>query len=142
MPRQLTPALLVHLGRKCLMLVLFQRKIIYLPSVPPGTRSESLADGERTPQLKSLLSGLRWKERSITSSAPTRWLRQSVQLKAIELEWKGLEKGKAKSMSEPNKALESSAESCAGSHLVVVYLQGEPLCIYLASIAKLSTRSC
>ncbi|GAA5894926.1 uncharacterized protein JCM6883_002258 [Sporobolomyces salmoneus] len=33
---------------KCLMLVAMQRKIIYLPSVPPGTRHESLANEERT----------------------------------------------------------------------------------------------
>ncbi|GAA5905378.1 hypothetical protein JCM6882_003142 [Rhodosporidiobolus microsporus] len=99
---------------KCLMLVLFQRKIIYLPSVPPGTRDESLADGERTPARDASLSGMRWKEVEVTSEAPTRWLRRKVKLRGVELEWK------------EDEGEKKAAAVGAGRrpHVVVVYLQG------------------
>ncbi|GAA5830554.1 hypothetical protein JCM11251_002513 [Rhodosporidiobolus azoricus] len=94
---------------KCLMLVLFQRKIIYLPSVPPGTRDESLAQGERSTARDASLSGMRWKEVQIQSTVPSRWMRRPVKLKGIELEWK----------EDEGKAVEGQRQ-----HVVVVYLQG------------------
>lgn len=107
------------------MMILFQRKIIYLPSVPPGTRSESLT--ERTPQSDALLSGLEWTERTITSSAPTRWLRKPVQLKVIEMEWKGAaeDSGKGQGQRRGGSAAGDSAVNLEKKHVVVVYLQGE-----------------
>ncbi|GAA5979046.1 hypothetical protein JCM5350_004215 [Sporobolomyces pararoseus] len=93
---------------KCLMLVAFQRKIIYLPSVPPGTRNESLAEEERTKERDSSLSGMDWKEVTIESSAPSRILRQKVKLKGIEVKWK-------------NDKIEKERKK---SKVVVIYLQG------------------
>ncbi|GAA5856426.1 hypothetical protein JCM8547_008739 [Rhodosporidiobolus lusitaniae] len=94
---------------KCFMLVLFQRRVIYLPSVPPGTRDESLADGERSSALDASLSGMYWKEVQVRSDEPTRWLKRPVELRGIELSWK------EKNPSEGEKANE---------HVVVVHLQG------------------
>lgn len=62
---------------------MFQRKIIYLPSVPPGTRNESLTPLE--PQRASQLNGLKWKELEVESTAKTRWMRRPVVLKGLEL---------------------------------------------------------
>ncbi|GAA5969273.1 hypothetical protein JCM21900_005023, partial [Sporobolomyces salmonicolor] len=94
---------------KCLMLVLFQRKIVYLPSVPLGTRNESLADGERTRERDASLSGVNWKEVTIPSEAPTRLLRQKVELKGIELS---------------GRTSGESDRSEGRRHIVIVYLQG------------------
>ncbi|GAA5971349.1 hypothetical protein JCM11641_008318 [Rhodosporidiobolus odoratus] len=100
---------------KCIMLVAFQRRIIYLPSVPPGTRDESLADGERTKDRDSSLSGMQWQEVSVTSTVPTRWTRRPVTLKGIELSWKEKEKGQETLPSE---------QEAGQQHVVIVYLQG------------------
>ena len=81
------------------MLVAFQRKIIYLPSVPPGTRNER----------DSSLSGMNWKEVTIESSAPSRILGRTVKLNGIEVKWK-------------NEKIE---EERTKSKVVVIYLQGE-----------------
>ena len=101
------------LCRQCLLLVAFQRRIIYLPSVPPGTRQESLQEGERTRDRDSSLSGLNWNEVDIESSAPTRLLRRKVKLKGIELSWKE-EEGSEKNHSQGKKT----------ERIVLVYLQG------------------
>ncbi|GAA6005396.1 hypothetical protein JCM10207_002967 [Rhodosporidiobolus poonsookiae] len=93
---------------KCLLLVLFQRRIIYLPSVPPGTRDESLADGERTPARDASLAGMRWREVRVESGVGTRWTGRRVELRGIEVEW--AEKEKERERERP--------------HVVVVYLQG------------------
>ncbi len=42
---------------KCIIMVIFQNKIIYMPSVPPFSRSEKIAD--YAPQCR----GLKWEER-------------------------------------------------------------------------------
>lgn len=91
------------------MLVAFQRKIIYLPSVPPGTRNESLTEEERTKERDSSLSGMNWKEVTIESSAPSRILGRTVKLNGIEVKWK-------------NEKIE---EERTKSKVVVIYLQGE-----------------
>ncbi|GAA5924295.1 alpha/beta hydrolase [Sporobolomyces koalae] len=90
---------------KCLMLVAFQRKIIYLPSVPPGTRNESLEDGERTTARDSSLVGMDWTEIELVSSTPTRVLRLPTSLRGIELSW-------------------SKPETVSKPKIVVIYLQG------------------
>ncbi|ORY57678.1 hypothetical protein BCR35DRAFT_209560 [Leucosporidium creatinivorum] len=98
------------------MMIAFQRKIIYLPSVPPGSRNESLAEGERTPPLDGLLSGMDWKEVTISSTAPSRWLRRPVALKGIELEWR--EQG------APRGTRVDEQERLKEKHTVILYLQG------------------
>lgn len=47
---------------KCLMLVLFQRKIIYMGYLPPGTRTERLKEDDQD------LEDLTWKEVEVESS--------------------------------------------------------------------------
>ncbi|GAA6041666.1 hypothetical protein JCM8097_003070 [Rhodosporidiobolus ruineniae] len=97
---------------KCLLLILFQRKLIYLPSVPPGVRSESLADRERTPALESALKGMKWREVEVVSGERGRWTRGEVRCRGIELEW-----------DEGKKAQRPAGED-EREHVVVVYLQG------------------
>ncbi|GAA5849716.1 hypothetical protein JCM9279_001991 [Rhodotorula babjevae] len=97
---------------KCLMLVLFQRRIIYLPSVPPGTRNESLDDGERSSDRDASLGGLRWREVKVTSEEPTRWLRRPVELRGIEMSW------------SEDAEVASAAGSATRQKVVVVYHQG------------------
>lgn len=46
---------------KCLMLVVFQNKIIYMPSVPPFSRSEKIGD------YTKLCRGIIWKQETIKS---------------------------------------------------------------------------
>jgi hypothetical protein len=99
---------------QCLMLVLFQRRIIYLPSVPPGTKNESLTDGERTSARDASLSGMNWQEVETESAVPTRWFRRRVVLKGIELSWKG----------EGKKGENDIAARKKGQKVVVIYLQG------------------
>lgn len=53
--------LLGHWIHKCLLMVLFQNKIIYMPSLPPGSRREKLADYSRT------WGPVSWEERKIKS---------------------------------------------------------------------------
>lgn len=87
---------------QCLMLVVFQRRIIYLPSVPPGTRDEPIP-----PQPGELrVEGVQ-----IQSGEPSRWLRHAVQLRGIEVE---------------SQSCEVKADCTADSqrHVVIVYLQG------------------
>ncbi|SCV67245.1 BQ2448_5891 [Microbotryum intermedium] len=71
---------------KCTMMVLFQRKIIYLPFLPLGGRKETLLPAEdRSPQLEKELGGFDWTELECTSRArSTRWGRKVV-LKGIQL---------------------------------------------------------
>ncbi|GAA5892107.1 hypothetical protein JCM8208_001435 [Rhodotorula glutinis] len=97
---------------KCLMLVLFQRRIIYLPSVPPGTRDESLDDGERSPARDASLGGLAWREVRVVSEEPTRWLRRPVELRGVEMSW-----------SEGARSA-TTAATAERQKVVIVYLQG------------------
>ena len=46
---------------KCLMMVLFQNKIIYMPSIPPFSRSEKISD------YSTACSPVTWEEKRITS---------------------------------------------------------------------------
>lgn len=103
------------------MLVLFQRRIIYLPSVPPGTRDESLNDGERSTARDASLGGLSWREVRVSSTVPTRWLRRPVELRGVEMSWS-------------EGARSATAASSAGRQkVVVVYLQGASLILPLHS---------
>ena len=90
-------------------MVLFQRRIIYLPSIPPGTRNESLADDEILPVTRGQLSGMRWSEVEVESGAPSRWLRRTVRLRAIRLE--------SKQQSAP-------PPGTIQKHVAILYLQG------------------
>ena len=47
---------------KCFMLVLFQNKIIYMPSVPPFSRSEKIED------YAAHCRSVRWQEKRIKSA--------------------------------------------------------------------------
>lgn len=89
---------------QCLVLVVFQRRIIYLPSVPPGTRNESLAPPSTA--LASQLNGLEWGEVSIESNGRSRWTRTAVKLRGLELR-------------------SSAASQASGPQVVVIYLQGK-----------------
>ncbi|KAG2163303.1 hypothetical protein VTO58DRAFT_110813 [Aureobasidium pullulans] len=53
--------LIGHWLHKCLLMVLFQNKIIYMPSLPPGSRREKLEDYSKT------WAGVSWEERQIRS---------------------------------------------------------------------------
>ena len=90
------------------MMVVFQRKIIYLPSVPPGGRNETLV--ERSGQL----GGMSCEEVEVKSSTPTRWLRREVTLKGIQLHWAGGGKDQGTSTSKEQGRYP----------VVIVYLQG------------------
>ncbi|GJN87685.1 hypothetical protein Rhopal_000640-T1 [Rhodotorula paludigena] len=96
------------------MLVLFQRRIIYLPSVPPGTRDESLRKGERTTERDSSFAGMRWTEVPLTSSEPSAWLRRPVKLRGIELSWR-----RAGAEADPAATVQPTP-----ADVVILYLQG------------------
>lgn len=98
------------LASQSALLVLLQRRIIYLPSVPPGTRNESLEHGARSTQRDADLAGLAWRQVAVESSRPSRFLRRKVTLHGIELE-------------QSKKHLSLAQQS--SSHVVIVYLQGE-----------------
>jgi hypothetical protein len=51
---------------KCLMMVVFQNKIIYMPSLPPNARRERIQD------YKSQCGGIEWREERIRSEDGTR----------------------------------------------------------------------
>lgn len=53
--------LLGHWLHKCLLMVLFQNKIIYMPSLPPGSRREKLSDYSKT------CGDVSWEEEKIKS---------------------------------------------------------------------------
>jgi pimeloyl-ACP methyl ester carboxylesterase len=53
--------LIGHWIHKCLLMVLFQNKIIYMPSLPPGSRREKLEDYSKT------WAGVSWEETKIKS---------------------------------------------------------------------------
>ncbi|KAK4692662.1 hypothetical protein P7C70_g9082, partial [Phenoliferia sp. Uapishka_3] len=91
------------------MMVLFQRKIIYLPSVPPGTRNEPLDP------IPHDLKGFDWEQVRVRSTAPTRWLRRDVELRGIQLRPLTVEKAGKKEM---------GATKAGGKQVLVVYLQG------------------
>ena len=83
------------------MMVIFQRKIIYLPSVPLGSRNEQL--NQKDPNL----SGLDYQEVTIKSFQPTGWSRRTVELKGIQMRCKS------------DKALQTK------NRVIIVYLQGK-----------------
>lgn len=53
--------LIGHWIHKCLLMVLFQNKIIYMPSLPPGSRRERLDEYAKT------WAGVSWEEKKIKS---------------------------------------------------------------------------
>lgn len=107
---------------QCIMMVLFQRRIIYMPSIPPGMRNESLKEGEMHSSTRSLLGGMNWNEVEVESGAPSRWLRRKVNLKGIEME----AKQPAHVASTPGSCSPRNLDPQA--HVVVLYLQGKHAC--------------
>ena len=95
---------------QCLLMVLFQRRLIYLPSVPPGSRNEKLEE------RKDQLGGMRCEQVEVRSRAPSRWLRRDVVLKGVQLSWTDAE--------EKAGAKLAGAQPGAKPDVVVVYLQG------------------
>lgn len=93
---------------QCLLLVLLQRRIIYLPSVPPFTRSETLSPP--SPERSSQLSGLNWDVIDINSPGKSRWTRTPIQLKALKM-----------SGPKPTFPVSKSPETTG---IVILYLQG------------------
>ena len=97
---------------KCLMMVVFQNKIIYMPSVPPFSRSEKVA--EYANQCKPV----QWKEHDV----------RAVDGTALKLLEGSIDRGDVRAQSQ-------------ASRLVVVYFQGNasslpPRLPYLSSILK------
>ncbi|KAJ9646761.1 hypothetical protein H2204_000453 [Knufia peltigerae] len=96
---------------KCLMLVVFQNKIIYMPSIPPFSRSEKI--GDYSSQCRPAI----WTEHSLKSSDGTA-------IKLVEGSLSPLEETEA-----------------ATEHIVVVYFQGNasslpPRLPYLSHVLK------
>lgn len=92
-------------GRQCIMLVLFQRKVIYMPWLPPGSRDEPLAAVTASGEM----GDMRVKEVGVASPEPTRWFRRPVEVRAIEVGWD--EKEDVATEQRP--------------HVVILYMQGE-----------------
>ncbi|KAF2493587.1 alpha/beta-hydrolase [Lophium mytilinum] len=82
---------------KCCMMILFQNKIIYMPSVPPYSRREKIADYTRT------CGSVHWEEQRITSIDGTRI---SLCIGQLQDETHGTSAGPS------------------SSHVVVLYFQG------------------
>lgn len=93
-------------------MVVFQRRIIYLPSVPPGSRNKAMTD--------SLASGMAWRAVEIQTQGKTRYTRQAVKLRGLELRTLNPVEGTPK--------------------VVVIYLQGESKsigCVYIADTVSI-----
>ncbi|BGO98298.1 hypothetical protein NBRC10513v2_002690 [Rhodotorula toruloides] len=89
---------------KCIMLVLFQRKVIYMPWLPPGSRDEPLSAVTATGEM----GDMRVKEVRIESAEPTKWLRGKVEVRTIEVGW----------------TEEENAMATKRPHVVILYMQG------------------
>ncbi|KAF2084450.1 alpha/beta-hydrolase [Saccharata proteae CBS 121410] len=97
-PPVLFTGLLVTLWvQKCILMILFQNKIIYMPSLPPNSRYETIADYARE------CRGVGWEEQSIRSLDGTQ-----ISLCVGRI----LEKDHVPDSAEPKK------------HIVIVYFQG------------------
>ena len=92
---------------KCSMMILFQNKIIYMPSVPPFSRSEKLSDYER--QCAPIV----WAEHRIKSS-------DGVELSVL--------------FATMPKGSTHRGTSEGRLHIIVLYLQGCVICEFLESM--------
>ncbi|KAI5475187.1 alpha/beta superfamily hydrolase [Pseudohyphozyma bogoriensis] len=86
------------------MLILFQRNIIYLPSIPPGTRILPLTD----PSHAANLGGLEYEDVEIESEGRSTWLRRKVMLRGFAVHAAGSTKKDGRETGAP----------------VILYLQG------------------
>ena len=86
---------------KCLMMIVFQNQIIYMPSIPPFSRSEKIADYE------ALCKPVRWREERI-KSADGMEVALAVGSVPLEVDVTGKGKGKGKGRKD----------------IVVLYFQG------------------
>ncbi|KDE05077.1 hypothetical protein MVLG_04517 [Microbotryum lychnidis-dioicae p1A1 Lamole] len=112
---------------KCTMMVLFQRKIIYLPFLPLGGRTETLLPAEdRSTQLEKELGGFDWASVECTSRArSTRWGREVV-LRGIQVKLRPNTKKHISSMqsSTPTRSLDNESADGLDRPVVIFYLQG------------------
>lgn len=88
---------------KCMMLVVFQNKIIYMPGMPPNSRRETIAD------YASECRGIQWHEKRTRAADGT-----SLALAVANAHSKG---------EEANKGSGAGKESVAG-HVYILYFQG------------------
>lgn len=120
-PPLIFTALLIALwSYKCVMLVLFQNRIIYMPSMPPFSRSERIAD--YTPQCRPVV----WREERISAEDGT-----GLAIAVGEVAVRGEGKGDA-----------PASERGEGRRVVICYFQGNgsslpPRLPALSSILKL-----
>ncbi|KAL1970595.1 hypothetical protein VTN77DRAFT_4239 [Rasamsonia byssochlamydoides] len=111
---------------KCLMMILFQNKIIYMPNIPPFSRSEKVEDYARR------CLPVRWREESVVTGDGVR----------ISLLVGNIEEGQSGSQSQSAVAdLEGDED-----HLVVLYFQGNasslpPRLPYLSDTIKMVNRA-
>ncbi|KAK4047796.1 hypothetical protein OIV83_005138 [Microbotryomycetes sp. JL201] len=70
---------------KCAVLVMFQRKIMYLPYVPLGSRKQTLDELSQSPHASTELAKLVCHQIATPSPAPTRWLRRPVELQGLRV---------------------------------------------------------
>jgi hypothetical protein len=92
------------INRKCMMMVVFQNKIIYMPGLPPTSRSETIAN------WASMCGGVKWTEEK-TVAADGKKL-------ALAVATVPLPKGKGPAVAAPDKP--------ASAHVYVLYFQGWP----------------
>lgn len=89
---------------KCAMMVVFQNKIIYMPGLPPNSRSERIAD------WASLCGGIQWSEERTVAGDGTDL--------AMAVTTVPLTQGKRPPSTEQEKT--------AAAHVYVLYFQGRP----------------
>jgi hypothetical protein len=67
---------------KCLMMVIFQNKIIYMPGIPPNARREKIAD------YRNQCGGIQWREEKIRSldGTPITLCLASVESNAVDFQ--------------------------------------------------------
>ncbi|SCZ96031.1 BZ3500_MvSof-1268-A1-R1_Chr8-1g09957 [Microbotryum saponariae] len=110
---------------KCTMMVLFQRKIVNLPFLPLGGRTETLLPAEdRSAQLEKELGGFDWTQVECTSRArSTRWGREVV-LRGIQVKLRPNAKKHISSMqsSTPTRSLDK--DRADDRPVLIFYLQG------------------
>ncbi|KAI5805316.1 hypothetical protein DFH27DRAFT_550465 [Peziza echinospora] len=141
-PALLSPIVFIGLlgslwGYKCLMMILFQDRIIYMPGMPPGARRETISD------YTSQCGGISWREERINvhhELGLKRWfgLRKGVELACAVAEGR-VERG---APAPPGKQRDEVAvRPRKKRNVVVMYLQGNgsstpPRLPYLSSTLK------
>lgn len=89
---------------KCFMMVVFQNKIIYMPGLPPNSRSEQIAN------WASRCGGIQWTEER-TMAADGTDLAMAVTTVPL---------------AQGNRAAAPTQEPIAAAHVYLLYFQGRP----------------